>query len=468
MIGRLHRLHPHPSDLAKVIGVHGTMAILQGLILALLVPVLRALLQPEPDIDAALPWLLLGAAGVTVYWVLKAVSTPIDFAVSMRIAAQVRNRLMAHVTKLPLGWFTSSAKAKLSRTITTSAGAVAHLGVTFGPPTISGALVPLTVVAVVFFVDWRLALLLLLVLPAAFLALRRSGRIVAEVDRDLEKAAVEIAGRAIELGQAQPVLRAAGLGRVGSGRMRAALDEHRASYRRGLRRTVFPDLSYTGVIMLGFTAVLIMGTHFLLSGQLPVADAVALLVLAVRFLEPLGTLTELMGVLHAMDNATTRVQDIFAEEPLPDSANPISDKRDAGIEFAGVTYSYGPEGRPALSDVSFRARRARRPRWSALLARARRRSPGSSPVSSTRTRARFASAASMSATSTRPRCWTTSPSSFRTSTCSTRPSRTTSAWPAPTPPTTSCTPRPAPPAWTRRARPSTRRTRPWSAKPSPI
>ncbi|WP_424186629.1 ABC transporter ATP-binding protein [Actinokineospora sp. G85] len=354
MIGRLHRLHPHPSDLAKVIGVHGAMAILQGLILALLIPILRALLQPEPDIGATRPWLLLGAAGVALYWLLKAVSTPIDFAVSMRIAAQVRNRLMAHVTKLPLGWFTSSAKAKLSRTITTSAGAVAHLGVTFGPPAITGALVPLTVVAVVFFVDWRLALLLLLVLPVAFLALRRSGRIVAEVDRDLEKAAVEIAGRAIELGQAQPVLRAAGLGRVGSERMRAALDEHRASYRRGLRRTLFPDLSYTGVVMLGFTAVLVLGAHFLLSGQLPVADAVALLVLAVRFLEPLGTLTELMGVLHAMDNATTRVQDILTEEPLPASANPVSDKRDAGIEFAGVTYSYGPEGRPALSEVSFR------------------------------------------------------------------------------------------------------------------
>ncbi len=199
-----------------------------------------------------------------------------------------------------------------------------------------------------------MALLFLAILPVAFLALRRAGRITAEADRELDEAATEIAGRAIEMGQAQPVLRAAGHGTTGTARMRHALDEHRTRYRKGLRRSLVPDLTYTAVVMVGFVAVMVLGAQFLLSGTLQVADAVALLVLAVRFLEPLGTLTELLGTLHAMDNSVTRVENILYTPALKHHPKPVRELKDATIEFSDVTYSYG--GTPALSGVSFRCR----------------------------------------------------------------------------------------------------------------
>ncbi|RJO70077.1 ABC transporter ATP-binding protein [Nocardia panacis] len=354
MIRHLYRLWPNPRPLVQLIALHACLAILQGLLLGLLIPILRALLRPEPDLAAARPWLILGALGALIYAVLKVIASPVGFAASMKMAEQMRHHLMGHVTTLPLGWFTGESKARLARTVTTSAGNVAHLAATFGPPAISGVLTPLTVVCVTFVVDWRAALLLLVILPFAFLALRRAGRIQKEADHELEQNAVEIASRAIEFGQAQPVLRAAGHGVTGGARMRAALDEHRLSYRRGLRRSLFPDLTYTGVVMLGFAAALVLGATFLLGGELAVADIVALLVLAVRFLEPLGTLTELLGTLHAMDNAVARVEAVLNTPALPRSAHPVREIRDATIEFEDVTYSYGDTA--ALSRVSFTCR----------------------------------------------------------------------------------------------------------------
>ncbi|ADB50797.1 ABC transporter ATP-binding protein [Conexibacter woesei] len=352
MIRHLFQLCPQPRLLIRLSALHAVLAVLQGLLLALLIPILDAVLRPQPDFAAATPWLIAGGAGLVVYAALTAIATPVGFAASMDLAAQLRHRAIDHATTLPLGWFTAEHKTRLARTVTADASNIGQLAVTIGAPAIISTLVPATIVVVTFAVDWRMALLFLALAPIAFLTLRRAARIAAIADAELDAAATEIAGRAIELGQAQPVLRAAGHGTTGSARMRAALDEHRASYRRGLRRSLVPDLTYTAVVMAGFVAVLALGAHLMLSGELEVAEAVALLVLAVRFLEPLGGLIELIGALRAMDNAIVRVRALLDTPALPVRAQPVHELADAAIELSGVTYAYGD--RPALSDVSFR------------------------------------------------------------------------------------------------------------------
>lgn len=353
MIGNLYRLWPHPRLLIRLVALTSIQAVLQGLLLGCLVPILRALLQPMPDFAQATPWLIAGAVGLAVYWVLNVIATPVGFAASMELAAQLRHHLMQHVTTLPLGWFTGDRKGRLARAITADCSHAATMTVTIGAPAITCTLVPATIFAVTLFVDWRMALLFALIAPLSFFALRHSSRIAAAAEIELEAAATEIAGRAIELGQAQPVLRATRQS-AGSARMRAALDEHRATYRRGLGHSLVPDLTFTGVVMAGFVAVLCLGAKLLLDGEVPVAENVALLVLAVRFLEPLGTLIELVGALRAMDNAVARLRSILSTPPLPQAENAASQIATAEIEFADVNFAYSET--PALRAVSFRCK----------------------------------------------------------------------------------------------------------------
>jgi ATP-binding cassette, subfamily B, bacterial IrtB/YbtQ len=354
MIRHLYRLWPHPGLLVRLWMLTAVLAVLQGLLLGLLVPILRALLRPEPDFAGAAPWLVTGAIGLVIYGVLTVIATPVGFAACGELAAQLRRHVMRHVSTLPLGWFTADRKARLARAVTADVGNVSQLAVTIGAPAITSALVPATIIAVTFAVDWRMALLFCAIAPIAFITLRRSGRIAAVAEVELERAATEIAGRAIELGQAQPVLRAAGHGTSGTVRMQSALDDHRETYRRGLGRSMLPDLAYTGVVMAGFVTVLVLGAYLMLSGQLAIADAIALFVLAVRFLEPLGQLIDLIGALRAMDNQIVRIEAILHTPALPRSPYPVCHLEHAGIEFSHVTFSYGDT--PALCDVSFRCR----------------------------------------------------------------------------------------------------------------
>jgi ATP-binding cassette subfamily B protein len=128
--------------------------------------------------------------------------------------------------------------------------------------------------------------------------------------------------------------------------MRTALDQ------RGLRRYLVSYLSYTGVIVAGFAVVLIVCARLLLGAGLAVPDAIALLVLAVRFLEPLGALGEHTGGLPAIEHAVARVQAVLRTPALAESPNPVRRLVDTGIQFDRVSYSYGDK--PALRAVSFR------------------------------------------------------------------------------------------------------------------
>ncbi|MBT2564681.1 ABC transporter ATP-binding protein [Pedobacter sp. ISL-68] len=352
MIKRLYKLWPSSGILARLTLLHTFLAILQGLLLGLLFPILKALLKAKPDFGEAEPWLKIGAVGLIIYLIITAIALPIGFDASMKLSAQLRHHLMTHVTRLPLGWFTGNNKTKLARILTADVGKIGTLAVTIGAPAITSVLVPITIIFITFIFNWQIALIFLAILPFAYFTLQRAARVSSEAEIELDDAATEIAGRAIELGQAQPVLRAAGQGVTGTYRMRHALEEHHRVYKKGLGRSAVPDLMYTGVVMSGFIIVLIFGSFQLINGRILIAEAVALLILAVRFLEPLGALIELIGALRAMDNSIARVQSILDINSLPKPANPVLEIKNSSILFSDVTFSY--EGKTTtLTDISF-------------------------------------------------------------------------------------------------------------------
>ncbi|WP_086821607.1 ABC transporter ATP-binding protein [Allokutzneria sp. NRRL B-24872] len=353
MIRRLYRLWPQPRLLARLWSLTAAQAVLQGLLLGLLVPILDAVVRPEPDIASATPWLVLGTIGVIVYSVLSVVATPVGFKAAGTLAAQLRRRLMRHVSTLPLGWFTAEHKTRLARGVTVDVGDAAHLAVTVAGPAITSTLLPATIVAVTFVVDWRMAALLCVIAVVANWALRRAARIAEIAEIELERASAEVAGRAIELGQAQPVLRAAG--HVdGTPRMRAALVDHRETYRDGMHRARRPFFGYTAVIMGGFVAVLSLAAELVLHQGVGVAEAIALLVLAARFLEPLGNLIDLIGALRALTNKIARIEEMLAAPALPVPADPVRRIETADVELDGVTFTYPRGEAPALREVSLR------------------------------------------------------------------------------------------------------------------
>ncbi|WP_026196940.1 ABC transporter ATP-binding protein [Sciscionella marina] len=350
MIRRLFQLWPQPRLLLRFALLEAVLAVLQGLLLGSLVPILGALLRAEPDFAAARPWLIGAAVGIVAHLALSVVATPAGFAASNELGIHLRRALMHHVTTLPLGWFDSQRRAEFVRAMSGAAG-LATICVVVGGPVLNCVLVPTTIIGVTFAFDWRLALVLLAIAPVALVLLGLAKRTNMAVVDDMETATEDIVNRTIEFGQAQPVLRAAGEACTGTANMRHALLEHRRRYARGLNRLLVPDMSYTAAVVAGSAVVLVLGAWFSLSGKLEIAETIAVLVLAVRYLERLGALSGLVGGLGALDVAIGRIEDIMHQHPLPRSTEPVRSVAHSGIEFQDVHFAYSRT--PVLSGVSF-------------------------------------------------------------------------------------------------------------------
>ncbi|WP_217428625.1 ABC transporter ATP-binding protein [Microlunatus speluncae] len=334
--------------------LHALLGLGQGLLLALLVPILGAVLRPEPDLAAAVPWLAVGAVGVIIFCWLCDRATTVGFVASGESASQLRHALMGHLTTLPFGWFTAANKGRFARTATSVAGGAARVTVVVGGPAVLCLSVAITVTVLLLIMDWRLGLVLAVTLPVALLVLRRARRVTEVVVADIEQAGTEITSRAIEFGQAQPVLRAAGQGPTGTQRMRHDLDDHRVRYARGLNRLLGPDLGYTAVITAGLLLILVLVAVFLVDGTIDLPIAVAALVLAIRFLEPMGSLSGHVSGIGAIDHLIKTMEEFLATPSLPRADAPRAPGDRAEIEFDRVGFRYPGTEVAALADVSFR------------------------------------------------------------------------------------------------------------------
>ncbi|WP_431953436.1 ABC transporter ATP-binding protein [Nocardia lijiangensis] len=324
-------------------------AISQALAYLLLVPVLEALF--DDDLGRAWFWaapMLVAVGAVVVFGYLQA-SLGLRIAVGMQRGLQTR--LGDHLNALPLGWFETRSSGPLSRVTVENVreiqGAVAYLLA----KVVAGIVVPLGVAVGMLFIDWRIALAMLLAAPVLFLVNGLANRAYQRADHGMHAAAAEADSRVVEFAQAQPVLRA--FGAVGSGNK--ALDSALRQQRSANTKMVFTSVPSLIVFALFVQAVFLVLVYVVIArvtdGAVSTAGAIALIAVGSRFIEPLNQAAQLGNGLRSAAAAVDRVTALLAEKALPASDSPVTPGAPTVI-FDNVSFGYRP-GEPVLSDITF-------------------------------------------------------------------------------------------------------------------
>jgi len=353
LIKKFREVVHRPNLLIRMCGLQMAMALLQGVLIGTLLPIFHALLRPEPDWAAGVPWLTGGAIGLLLYLILNLIAASTAFSASMDVTAQIRRRVIEHTAKLPPGWFNAGNKVRLARAVTADSAAIGTLSVTFGAQIILDIFAPLVLCAFALFIDWRTALPLAAGIPILILCLGIESRRLSYIEEEISAAAGKIAGNAVEFGHAQPVLRAAGKGSRADVRMRATIDEHRRVFQNGLNASILSHLGCMAIPICAFILTVAIGVHRLLDGSLPLAEAIVLFIIAVRYVQPLGSVVEKSSVLGAISNELDRVRDILRVPTLPGSRDPVTRMKHSEIEFCDVTFAYNDNDKAVLRNVSF-------------------------------------------------------------------------------------------------------------------
>lgn len=323
-------------------------AVLQGVAFLLLVPLLRGLFAG--DLADAQVWLTalagIGVAYVGAYWAGSQVAMRASTAILDALLTRLGDRLV----ELPVAWFGADRTGSLAHIATQGALFVSTAPYTVIRPILTGFITPATVLVGLYVFDWRLALAMTATVPVMWGVYRWLRRGMERDDAVHVDAVHEASNRVIEFARVQPALRTAPDGSIADRMIAEALEHQHTAY-RGLLITGGAGIAtFGGVVQLALTVIIALGTFLALGGSIDIATLIALLVLGVRFTEPITHSGALGGGIAVAKTTLHELDRLMALAPLPEPAHP-GEPADWSIAFDDVTFGYG--GPAVLRDLSF-------------------------------------------------------------------------------------------------------------------
>lgn len=271
--------------------------------------------------------------------------------------ARLRSRIVEHLGKLPLGYFSMNSSGKLRKIVETNTDNIENTIAHTMPDFVNAVTLPVVFIAFMFSFDWRLSLASLLPLLIGFLIL---ARMLKDSTMDFyakqQKSAEDMANATTEFIRGISVVKVFGQTASSFARYRDAVGAYRTwmlKYALSMRRS---DSLYMTVINSSF---LFLVPTALMLGNGP--DASSALVGSFVFfcaLIPM-TITLLTRIMNATSNlivsgvSLDAVDEILAEEPLRDDADARCPSR-FDLELNHVSFRYEPDAPYALHDVSLR------------------------------------------------------------------------------------------------------------------
>lgn len=338
------------SGTARYLGLVGLSAVIRAGAVLALVPLLTALFSADPS---ALPWSAAFAGLVVAGWAVDYTVAGAGFAIGFALLSGIETRIVDRLQRIPLGWFTAERRSEGQRALTSSGRelcqGIAHLMT----PAVGALTTPALIGAGLLFIEPTLGLVALAAVPLLLVTVWASGRSLRAADDAYAVASGEAARRIIELAQAQPALRAAGRTQGEGSAVGRALSRQRSA---ALRLAGF---GLPGQVMFGFaTQAVLLGlvATAVLQG-LDGARIVAVVIVAVRFVEPFTTLAELSPAMQAMRGTVARVQALLDGPVLSGTAEPVTpDPSKTALELRDVHFGYEEE-KDTVAGVSFTVER---------------------------------------------------------------------------------------------------------------
>jgi len=325
-------------------------AILQGVAFLLLVPVLRALFLG--DMAAVGSWLIVLAVVAVAYVVLAWFASQVGMKASTALLDSLLRRLGDRLVELPVAWFGTDRSGLIAGIATQGAMFVSTMPYAILRLVLTGFITPGTVLVGMYLFDWRLALAMTVMVPVMIVGYRWLRGTIGRGDAAHAEAVADASSRVIEFARVQPALRTAGDGSVAGRLVEEALRRQHRAY-RGLLVTGGAGIAtFAGLVQLSITVVLILGAFLAIGGSIDPATLIALLVLGVRFNEPIVGAGDLGGGIAVARNTLDQLDELAAVQALPEPETP-GKPADWSIRFDAVTFGYG--GDPVLKDLSFTA-----------------------------------------------------------------------------------------------------------------
>jgi ATP-binding cassette subfamily B protein len=270
-----------------------------------------------------------------------------------RMLADLRNHLFRHLQRLSLGFFERNRAGVLISRITNDVEALDQLVTDGVTSLVQNTLTLVGSAAVLFFLDWRLALATLTVFPFMTIATaifrKRSGRAYRAVRETLGAVTATLAEDIAGMRVVQSFTRE----NENMRHFREVSDAYRAS---NMQTVVLNGLYFPFVDFLSGVATAVVlgyGGYLVFDHSLTIGTLAAFLGYLTNFFDPVQQLSQLYNTFLSAVAALDKIMDVLEEGPeVEDEAGSRELERIAGhVRFEHVSFGYGETGPEVLHDL---------------------------------------------------------------------------------------------------------------------
>ncbi|MBF6354052.1 ABC transporter ATP-binding protein [Nocardia higoensis] len=342
---------------AGYLALNVVSTIVRAIAVVLVVPLVTELFGDDPG--AAWRWVGLLTLAVAIGWVVDSIGYRIGFDLGFGILDSAQRSVAAQVARIPLRWFTDENSATARRAIASTGPDLVGLVGYLLTPLIQGILLPIAIAVALVPIAWQLGLVALVAVPLLLGALWGANRISQQADRVAADANSELTARIIEFARTQSALRAARRVEPASSQAGAALAAQHGATLRLLLLSIPGQLLFTVAAQIALLAMAGTTAWLAVRGSLGIPEAIALIVVVVRFVEPF---TSIRDLAPAMETSRSTLKDIrtVIDTPGPEIGGATTELATtaAAVELRGVRFGYGDDSEPPVLDgldVEFRA-----------------------------------------------------------------------------------------------------------------
>ncbi len=306
-------------------------------------------------------WMAVGFAVAAI--LIYIVALMCSHLAAFRVQANMRTKAMHHIVTLPMGVMDGIGSGKVRKIVYESSAATETYLAHQLPDKANALATPVGLIVLLLVFDWRLGLLSLLPVAAAFVIMSvMTGKRMEKKMEEYNNALGQMAGEAVEYVRGISVVKTFGQSVFSFRRFKEAIDNYEKwviAYTKDLR---FPMMCYTTLVN-GIFAVLVAASLVMTSGG--ATNEFLLNLIYYIIISPIITLT-LTKIMYASENklivadAMFRIDSILEMEPLSETDHPKHPK-DNSVELSGVSFRYKDASvnftpRNALENISLTIR----------------------------------------------------------------------------------------------------------------
>ncbi|HIV58369.1 MAG TPA: ABC transporter ATP-binding protein/permease [Candidatus Stackebrandtia faecavium] len=346
-----------PPSARRILGGYAALMVASVLLRAvgtvLLIPLLTALFSGSPS--HAWTWLGWLSLCTLAGWVTDWLCNKFGYELGFSLLDNAQHELAERLTSIKLEWFTPRNVSAARRAIAATGPDLVSLFAYLFVPMLQAVIMPLALGIALLPIAWPLGVIACLCAPLLLGTMWLSNRISRRADRQMDDTNAALSERILEFVRTQQALRASRRAEPARSHAGGALSRQHTAAMRLLAlqipgRVLFGVATQVALVAMAAAAVVLS-----LRGELSVVEAVALLVIIGRYLEPFVVLGDLAGAIENVSVLIGHISSVLAAPKLvPDPAD--SDRVDISeapqLRLDDVTFQYGPDNPPVLDGFS--------------------------------------------------------------------------------------------------------------------